>query len=77
MMWIKSARYYLETTLYAHVQRLLALVIDSRWSNATLTLILNEHDESKRKELINSWVHHRYADLERINITVSPSSCQL
>ena len=52
-------------------QALLALIIDLRWSNATLTLILNETDEIRRNELLTTWVNHRFADLERINLTVS------
>jgi hypothetical protein len=55
---------------------LLALVIDLRWSNATLTLILNETDETRRNELLGTWVQHRFADLERINITVCPNRFQ-
>lgn len=50
---------------------LLALIIDLRWSNTTLTLILNESVEDRRNELLEVWVQHRFADLERINITVS------
>lgn len=57
--------------LTAFAQAVLALAIDLRWSNATLILILNEADEAQRNKLLEIWVQHRFADLERINITVS------
>lgn len=71
---LQSAGHLLEANLEAYSQALLALVIDTRWSNATLNLILNEPDDTRRKDLINTWVNHRFADLERINLTVSHSN---
>jgi hypothetical protein len=72
MKQLKSTLHLLEKRLTAFSQAVLALVIDLRWSNATLTLILNETDEIQRNRLLEIWVQHRFADLERINITVSP-----
>lgn len=66
---LDAAGHILETKLVSIAQALLALVIDLRWSNATLTLILNETDDERRNELLETWVKHRFADLERINIT--------
>lgn len=47
---------------------LLELVIDTRWSNSTLLLILNEPDGHQRHKLIATWKENRLADLERINL---------
>ena len=62
---LKSAVQFFETRLASVAEALLALIIDLRWSNATLNLILNE------TELLATWVQHRFVDLERINITVN------
>ena len=67
MKWLKS----FETRLTTLARALLALVIDLRWSNATLTVILNETDDVQKRRLLETWIKHRFADLERITITVS------
>jgi hypothetical protein len=69
--WLSSTRRGFETRLPVLAQGLVALVIDSRWSNITLDLILNEPNDTRRDELINAWLTHRFADLDRINLTVS------
>lgn len=56
--------------LEAYSQSLLALVIDTHWSNTTLNLVLNEEDDIRRHKLIDTWRYHRLADLERINLII-------
>lgn len=68
--WLTSAQGLLGTHLRNYAQATLALLIDYRWSNITLNLILNESDESRRNKLMDAWLSHRLADLDRINITV-------
>ena len=57
-----------------YLKGLLELVIDARWSSTTLKLILNEADDTQRRELINTWRENRLADLERINLIVRYSN---
>lgn len=76
--WLESTRDRLETDVPGCIQALFALLIDSRWSNIALNLLLNESNDTHRDELIDAWLGHRFADLERINITVTfrhPSHC--
>lgn len=69
--WLKSTRRFLGTKLPVYAQALLELLIDSHWVHVTLELILQEPDDSRRNELIDTWLRHRFADLDRINITAS------
>ena len=55
-------------TPYANA--LLALVIDINWSNTSMSLILSEPNEPQRHALIDSWLTHRFADLDRISLMV-------
>jgi hypothetical protein len=71
--WLESVWGRLETDIPGCAQAILALIIDSRWSNITLELILNEADDARRDQLIDAWIGHRFADLNRINITVTMS----
>jgi len=64
---------YALEVLEAYPQALFALLIDTRWSNSTIGLILNESDMVRRYELIDIWRGHRLADLERVNLTVCNS----
>ena len=67
--WLQSAQSRLETDVLGYAHAILALIIDSRWSNITLGLMLNEPDDIRRNQLIDAWLGHRFADLDRINIT--------
>ena len=57
-------------SLLSYANAILALVIDVGWANTSMALILNEVDEARRNDLIDSWLKHRLADLDRITLTV-------
>ena len=63
----------MDHSITAYANALLALVIDTKWSNTSINLILNESNEIRRHELIDSWLTHRFADLDRISLTVRTS----
>jgi hypothetical protein len=60
-------------SILAYANNVLALVIDIGWANTSMSLILSEVDEARRNDLLNLWLTHRLADLDRISLTV----CQI
>ena len=49
-----------------------ALIMDWRWSSASIDLLLNEPDERRRDEMTAAWKSNKLADIDRVVITVCP-----